>query len=120
MIRDKALRVLLVDDHTLVRAGIRSLLEGKPGIEIVAEADNGRDAALLVNRYAPDVVIMDISMRELNGIDANSVSFVESQCPPPPTPRIPAPAVAVAFVRSRCRAPSPAPPPPSHRDGLGK
>ena len=70
MIRDKALRVLLVDDHTLVRAGIRSLLEGKPGIEIVAEADNGRDAALLVNRYAPDVVIMDISMRELNGIDA--------------------------------------------------
>lgn len=63
-------RVLLVDDHTLVRAGIRSLLEGTPGIEIVAEADNGRDAAALVKRFAPHVVIMDISMRELNGIDA--------------------------------------------------
>jgi len=78
MIRDKTLRVLLVDDHTLVRAGIRSLLEGKAGIEIVAEADNGRDAALLVKRYAPDVVLMDISMRELNGIDATVQILAQS------------------------------------------
>lgn len=78
MIPDRALRVLLVDDHTLVRAGIRSLLEGKPQIEIVAEADNGRDAAALVKRYAPDVVLMDISMRELNGIDATVQILAQS------------------------------------------
>lgn len=78
MIGDKTLRVLLVDDHTLVRAGIRSLLEGKAGIEIVAEADNGRDAGALVKRYAPDVVIMDISMRELNGIDATVQILAQS------------------------------------------
>jgi DNA-binding NarL/FixJ family response regulator len=70
MMRDRALRVLLVDDHTLVRAGIRSLLESQAGIEIVAEADNGRDAAALAKRHGPDVVIMDVSMPELNGIDA--------------------------------------------------
>lgn len=70
MIPEKALRVLLVDDHTLVRAGIRSLIEGREGVRIVAEADNGRDAAALVRKHAPDVVLMDISMPELNGIDA--------------------------------------------------
>jgi DNA-binding NarL/FixJ family response regulator len=70
MTGDRALRVLLVDDHVLVRAGIRSLLEAQAGIEIVAEADNGRDAAALARQHRPDVVIMDISMAELNGIDA--------------------------------------------------
>lgn len=69
---EKPLRVLLVDDHTLVRAGIRSLIEGRVGVQIVAETDNGRDAAALVKRHAPDIVIMDISMRELNGIDATA------------------------------------------------
>lgn len=68
----KLLRVLLVDDHTLVRAGIRTLLEAQDGLQIVAEADNGRDAAVLVRKHAPDLVIMDISMRELNGIDATA------------------------------------------------
>ena len=74
----KPIRVVLVDDHTLVRAGIRSLLEGREGLEIVAEADNGRDAAALVKQHAPDLVVMDITMRELNGIDATVQILAQS------------------------------------------
>lgn len=64
------IRVLLADDHTLVRAGIRALAEGIEGIEVVGEADNGRDAVAFAKANEPDLVIMDISMKELNGIDA--------------------------------------------------
>ncbi len=64
------IRVLLADDHTLVRAGIRALTEDLEGVEVVAEADNGRDAVALAKSERPDLVIMDISMKELNGIDA--------------------------------------------------
>jgi DNA-binding NarL/FixJ family response regulator len=67
-----AVRIVLVDDHNLVRAGIRSLLEIRDGVRIVAEADNGRDAAAMVKEHAPDLVVMDISMHELNGIDATA------------------------------------------------
>jgi DNA-binding NarL/FixJ family response regulator len=65
-------RIILVDDHTLVRAGIRSLVEAIEGTQIVGEADNGREAYALCKELSPDIVIMDISMRELNGIDATS------------------------------------------------
>ena len=64
------MRILLVDDHTLVRAGIRALVEAIEGTQIVAEADNGREAVALCRRLVPDLVIMDISMKELNGIEA--------------------------------------------------
>jgi DNA-binding NarL/FixJ family response regulator len=64
------IRVLLADDHTLVRAGIKALIESVEGLEVVAEADNGRDAVALAKSVNPDLVIMDISMKELNGIDA--------------------------------------------------
>ncbi len=64
------IRVLLAADHPLVRAGIRALAEGVEGVEVVGEADNGRDAVALARSGRPDLVIMDISMRELNGIDA--------------------------------------------------
>ena len=64
------MRILLVDDHTLVRAGIRSLVEAIDGMQIVAEADNGREAIALCRQHQPDLVIMDISMKELNGIEA--------------------------------------------------
>jgi DNA-binding NarL/FixJ family response regulator len=64
------IRVLLADDHTLVRAGIRSLLEGLKGIEVVAEASNGREALHLVETTRPDVVLMDIAMSQLNGLEA--------------------------------------------------
>lgn len=68
----KQVRVLLVDDHTLVRAGIRALVEAIEGVRIVAEAGNGREALALAKAHSPDVVIMDISMKELNGIDATA------------------------------------------------
>jgi DNA-binding NarL/FixJ family response regulator len=64
------IRVLLADDHTLVRAGIRALIETIEGAVIVAEADNGRDAVALARAHRPDLTVMDISMKELNGIEA--------------------------------------------------
>jgi DNA-binding NarL/FixJ family response regulator len=67
---DKTLKVIIADDHMIVRDGLRSLLERQPDMEVVAEAENGRIALKLVKELSPDVVIMDIGMRELNGIDA--------------------------------------------------
>lgn len=67
-----ALRVLLCDDHTLVRAGIRALVLETHDATIVAEADNGREAVALAKQHRPDLVVMDISMRELNGIEATA------------------------------------------------
>jgi len=66
----KPLRVILADDHTLVRAGIRSLLEKLPEVEVVGEADDGREVLGLVKLHQPDVVLMDISMPGLNGLEA--------------------------------------------------
>lgn len=65
-----SIRILLVDDHILVRAGIRALIEGIEGAQIVAEAANGREAIALAKAHSPDLVVMDISMKELNGIEA--------------------------------------------------
>ena len=62
--------VIIADDHMIVRDGLRSLLEKQPDIEVVAEADNGRTALKHVQQLSPNVIIMDIGMRELNGIDA--------------------------------------------------
>ena len=63
------IRVLLADDHTLFRAGIRSLLQTLGDFEVVAEADNGREALKLVEAHRPDVVLLDIMMPDLNGLD---------------------------------------------------
>jgi DNA-binding NarL/FixJ family response regulator len=65
-----AMRVLLADDHGLILAAMRLLVERIEGVTVVAEAFNGRDAVALAKLHRPDLVIMDISMRELNGIDA--------------------------------------------------
>ena len=64
------IRVLLADDHKIVREGLSALLNAKPGIEVVAEAENGRRALELAREVMPDVVVMDISMPDLNGIEA--------------------------------------------------
>jgi DNA-binding NarL/FixJ family response regulator len=64
------IEVLLADDHALVRAGIRSLLEKLAGIKVVAEAGNGLQALNLVAEHHPQVVLMDIAMPELNGLEA--------------------------------------------------
>jgi two-component system, NarL family, response regulator NreC len=66
----KTLRVLLADDHKVVRQGTRALLSAIPEWEIVGEADNGRDAVSLTAELKPDIVILDIGMPELNGLDA--------------------------------------------------
>jgi DNA-binding NarL/FixJ family response regulator len=70
--RAKPIRVLLVDDHDLLRAGIRSVMRSFDGIEIVAEASNGREALSLCKAHRPDVVLMDVIMPELNGLDATA------------------------------------------------
>ncbi len=66
----KSIRVLLADDHTLVRAGIRALLEKLPGVEVVGEAGDGREVLNLVKTQEPDVVLMDITMPGLSGLEA--------------------------------------------------
>ncbi|MCW5890104.1 MAG: response regulator transcription factor [bacterium] len=64
------LRVLLVDDHTVVRQGLRKILESDDEIEIVGEAGDGRTAVDMVQRMRPHVVVMDVALPELNGIEA--------------------------------------------------
>ncbi len=64
------IRVVLADDHTVVRQGFRSLLQEDKSIDVVGEAENGRDAVLMVKKYLPDVVVLDISMPILNGVQA--------------------------------------------------
>jgi DNA-binding NarL/FixJ family response regulator len=66
----KPIRVLLAEDHALVRAGFRALLENLPGIQVVAEAGDGREALHLIETHRPDVVLMDITMPGLNGLGA--------------------------------------------------
>jgi DNA-binding NarL/FixJ family response regulator len=68
----KKTRVLLVDDHVLVRAGIRSLLEKMPSVEVAGEASNGREALEAVSQNAPDVVLMDIAMKDMNGLETTN------------------------------------------------
>jgi DNA-binding NarL/FixJ family response regulator len=64
------LRILLVDDHALVRAGIRSLLQELADVEVVAEASDGAQALQIAEREHPDVVLMDIAMKGMNGLEA--------------------------------------------------
>ncbi len=64
------LRILIADDHRIMREGLRSLLEKQPGMEVIAEADNGRTTVQLSRKFKPDVVLMDIIMPDLNGIEA--------------------------------------------------
>ena len=62
--------VLLVDDHTVVRQGLRALLAAEEDMEVVGEAENGRQAVMLARKSAPDVVVMDVAMPLLNGLEA--------------------------------------------------
>lgn len=66
----KKIRVLLADDHALVRQGFRLILSAQPDIEIVGEAGNGRETVELAEKLRPDVVVMDVAMPEMNGIEA--------------------------------------------------
>jgi len=66
----KIIKIVLADDHTIVRQGLRSILEQQAGINVVAEAQNGREAVRLTEQLRPDVVVMDFSMPDLNGLEA--------------------------------------------------
>jgi DNA-binding NarL/FixJ family response regulator len=66
----KKIRILLADDHAVVRQGFKMILGAQPDMEIVGEAGNGREAVDLAERLKPEVVVMDVSMPELNGIEA--------------------------------------------------
>jgi two-component system response regulator NreC len=67
-----ALRILLADDHTLMRQGLRHILEGNAEFEIVAEASSGIEAVEAAREFKPDVAVVDVAMKELNGIEATS------------------------------------------------
>ena len=64
------LRIVVADDHTLMRSGLVGLLQGMSDVEVVGEAGDGREALRLAKELQPDIVVMDISMPELNGLDA--------------------------------------------------
>src|SRR5262249_39430152 len=64
------INVLLVDDHTIVRQGLRVLLEAEPDIAVVGEAETGRQALQMTRKFQPNVVVMDIAMPTLNGLEA--------------------------------------------------
>ncbi|MHC4739470.1 MAG: response regulator, partial [Planctomycetota bacterium] len=72
-------KILLADDHGIIREGLRSLLEKQTDIEVIGEAQDGRKAVTLVQELLPNIVIIDISMPNLNGIDATRQ--IMSVCP---------------------------------------
>ncbi|MGD9878461.1 response regulator [Desulfococcus sp.] len=73
-----ALKILIADDHKIVRDGLRHLLEDQAQYVVIGEAENGRKAVQLARKHHPDIVIMDISMPDLNGIDATHQMIAEN------------------------------------------
>lgn len=73
------MRILIADDHTLVRAGLRKILEAQPGWEVVGEAGDGREAVQQAIELRPDVVVLDLAMPRLNGVEA--VQQIERRAP---------------------------------------
>ena len=73
-----SIKILLADDHKIIRDGLRSLIGKEKDMMVVAEAENGRDAIKLTRQLAPDIVVMDINMPDLNGVDATTLILGES------------------------------------------
>ena len=70
-------RILIVDDHSITREGLKVLLNKIPNFEVIAEAENGRVALSLARKHQPDIVVMDINMPDLNGVDASRQILAE-------------------------------------------
>ena len=70
MISQDVIKIALIDDHKLFREGVKRILSFEPAFDVVAEADDGRDAKEIVEKYRPDIILMDINMPEINGIEA--------------------------------------------------
>src|SRR5512147_1688424 len=64
------IQILIADDHKIIRDGLKALINNEAGMEVIAEAENGRETIPLVEKLRPNVVIMDVSMPDMNGIDA--------------------------------------------------
>jgi two-component system, NarL family, response regulator NreC len=74
----RKVRILFADDHSIVRRGLRALLESQPGWKVCSEASNGRESVKQVRRLKPDGVVLDITMPELIGLDATRQILKES------------------------------------------
>src|SRR6476660_9118351 len=74
------IRVVLADDHAVVRAGLKAVLGTAKDIEVIGEAKNGREAITLAERFKPDIVVLDLDMDEMSGIDALK-EIVEKKLP---------------------------------------
>jgi DNA-binding NarL/FixJ family response regulator len=68
--QQRTARILLADDHAVVRKGFRLIIQSQPDMDVVGEASNGHEAVLLVGQLKPDVIVMDVTMPEMNGIEA--------------------------------------------------
>ena len=72
------MNILIADDHAIVRQGLKALIEKEPGMEVIGEAENGEQAVTLAKELAPDIVIMDMTMPLLNGIEATKYILREN------------------------------------------
>ncbi len=67
---ETSIRIILVDDHQILREGLRALLESEPDLRVIAEAGNGKDAIRLVEKHVPDIVVMDLGLPDMSGLEA--------------------------------------------------
>jgi DNA-binding NarL/FixJ family response regulator len=70
----ETIRVLIADDHTLFREGVQAILKGAPDVDAVGEASTGQEAIQQAGQVSPDVILMDIQMPDMNGIEATRIS----------------------------------------------
>ena len=80
------MRILIADDHQMFRQGLRLLLDSQPDVEVIAETGDGRSAVRLAGEHSPDLVVMDVSMPDLNGIDATRQ--IIANAPPGKAPKV--------------------------------